>query len=827
MADENYSVASTLSVKDELTAALMRAAAEAKKLDSVLGGLKQASPFARMTETINNITKAARGASAAARDMGTVFSRAGSLAARGLADAANEAERLQRALEGASRVKAPTFGQGAYAQGSRASSAAHGPVFGGGGAAGAAYRQRVGTQPSTVQFRAAAMSGAFGHGPFAAAAAAGMGPIGIPPVPPGAHATYNIHTGGAPPVPPVPPAGLGGGGGSGRYAGIVDGAVLMQGGMWATQAGHTIGDAIFDAIKSGADVIRQQNLLWASGMSQADQAAAMSAAQSNSYKLPMFNVAENLKSLGELRSVAGSMSEAIQMLPGMNQYQMISSAVGANGASAYTAARTGEMLGWLRFDKKTGRFDEDRYTQFMNFMAAAQIATHGKVNDRQMYNFAQRGSLAAKNMSILGLQNMVPIINEIGGNAAGTALTSINQQFLGGVMPQRVFDELDRLKLVERAGRGKNGKRVPGGAEFKGLAQLGDNPVAWVEDVMIPAMQKAGVSDKGQVQEIMKLFGRSTSQREAGIIATQMLQIAKDVQMQQQVRDPSSILNQFMKSDVSLAAGNTMGAFQHAMENIGVTVGPQAVHVLNEITNFLNNVAKFARANPGKVRWMVDIAAGAAVAAVAIGTIMTIAGGVALFAAILGTPAGLAAAGVITAIAAAMGAVVGLGAVAAKIDWSKFFDWKSKMSGLDKQIMGIGPAIWNKLTSTFDWLKKQILSIVPGFLMPGPSTAVPKGDPGKGLRLAPPPGPDPNNSVNSTGHKNSRGQMIYEPQHTAFIHALKHALNGVAVQMDGEKVGTLVTQHQVNAMRRPTRGKSAFDNTQNPRRTFHATNQWA
>jgi hypothetical protein len=822
VADENYSVASSLTVKDELTIALTRAAAAARKLDDALAGIRGASPFSRMTQVINNIAEATGRASTAARNLGNVFQRAGVTAARGLSDAADQAERLERALEGSSRVRAPTFAQGAYGGGSGARmSAPSAPIHGGGGAAGAAYRARIGTGPSTTQFRAAAMSGAFGPTPWAANIAAGHGPVGIPPVPPFANRTYTVHGGGRPPgSPPIVPVG-GGGSGIGRFAGIVDGYILMQGGAMAQHLGMTIASVVERAFDQAGDLIRQQNLLWASGMSDSDQKLAMRTAQATSLSLPALSIADNLKSLGELRSVLGSMSEAARIFPQFAKFSLIGNSVTGRQTDAYTAIRAAEMLGWT-VNRKTGQFDTGRAGQFMNMLTAAEIATHGRVDERQMFNFAQMASLAAKNMSILGLQNMIPIINEMGGMRAGTALQSINQQMIGGVMPQRVLADWQKLGLIDssKVTATRTGIRVGEGA-FKGMSQLGDNPVAWIEDVLVPAMEKAGYGKDRQIGEIMRLFGRSTSQREAGIIATQLVQISKDVRMQQQVRSPDDIISEFMQSDLQMNVANAMGALNNALANIGKDAAPAAIYVLKEVTSIFNDISKFAQRHPIETKWIVmgvSVIAGAMVVA---GTFLTAVGAIAIGITALGASVGGIAVGSIVAGLALL--PIEIAGVAAAIWGLTKVNWKA----VGKAIGDIGASIWNSLLNMFTWVKNQILSILPGINPNAPPVSLPGAPGGRGgnnLKFGGATGgPSDSNSTDSEGTKlDARGHRIVQSVTQGVAHGVAKALNGAAVQMDGMTVGALILHHQVETMKRPVRGKSSFDSRQHPRRVHHA-----
>jgi hypothetical protein len=341
------------------------------------------------------------------------------------------------------------------------------------------------------------------------------------------------------------------------------------------------------------------------GMKQKEIADATAAAWKTARDVLTTTPAENLRAIGELRTVFGDTGEAIAVLPQIQKLQsVLTSLTGtAQEGLAYTTMRAVEMLGGT-INPHTGQIDPTRSQEMIDLMTKASIATHGKVDPRQWLNFAQTAGGVVKNMDPSALiMGMAPIIQEMGGFRAGTALTALNQQIVGGVMPQRVVADWVKYGLVDESkiSATRMGVRVaPGGVVGEEVWKR--NPLQWIEDTFIPALKKKGVSQEGISDEIIRLFGRQTSQREASLMATQLVRIHKDIQMAEQAMASAPAYEELVKNDPMLAAVAAQKQWAAFEQVIGIELLPVLIPLIHQFAEGLSWLTGILREYPGLAR---------------------------------------------------------------------------------------------------------------------------------------------------------------------------------------------------------------------------------
>ena len=838
---EAYEVQSTLSVKDELNAALAKAIEQSRTLSKVLRDVEAATggAFSRAARGATSATGSGRAASTGG---GATAARAASSSlgpglAAGFAAAAAQAERFDRATALAIH----------NVQELRTLAARPMPAPGGrGGLPKSPEWQPVGRVPAGL-LPAPTTSAVTKLPPIwrpaalPAPAAGGDGDGGG--IPPGVSAGFGesgrghggyspminntIRPGGAGGGGGVPPTGSfplgagGAGGGGGHLTNVVDGYILMQAGEIGTRFGEGMLAALGKTLAAGGSYQHESDMLSillgsptnaaAAAKKAADLQTAQTAAYATSMALPMTSLTGNLKAISEMYSIFGNMNEAAAMLKPVEQYSIVSGALmPSRKTDAYTALRSAEMLGWTT-NPKTGAIDPTRTTQFLGIMERAEVATAGRVDERQFFNFAQQASLAAKNMTAQGLMMMVPVINELGGARAGTALQSINQQIVGGVMPQRIVADWEKLTgangkpLLDptKVTATRTGVRAGPGA-IQGSDLLQQNPIAWIETNLIPAMQKAGMTRTQMVPEIERLFSRSTSQREAGVIATQMLQIQKDYSVEMATMPTQQAVTSLTGGDFETNLAAMTGAWTNFETVLGKTALPIVVPALQGITKGIVGLTSAVVAHPEMAKILLGTGAalgGLAIAAgsalVTIGALRLALEGIAGLRGGLGLASAVQAAGVdgvlggLAAVASPIGAAIGAGFLA-----------YIGLKGLDGLITGSAPPNTG-----------------------APRTGYHQANEHKPMVLrqiqALPPAPD---GVRHDGV----GRGVNPELHKAAV-ALQHAADAmskgpgnVTVHLDGKKVAEVVVGHMTDTMKRPNRGKSSFDNRSTPALPSHA-----
>ncbi len=419
--------------------------------------------------------------------------------------------------------------------------------------------------------------------------------------------------------------------------------------------------AIGATVEPAKELVHQLELMKIAGMSQADIAKSTAAAWKTTGTLMTTTAAENVKAIGELRSVLGNTDEAINFLPKMQQLGAVMESLKGEKVEglAYTTMQAVEQMGGT-INTKTGQIDPEKASRFIDLMTQASIATHGIVDPHAWQEFAKKASGVVKNMDpsalILG---MAPIIQEMGAAGAGTALTSISTQVHGGVMPQRQVEDWEKFGLIDKSkvSATKTGVRLGEGA-IKNEAGFVANPLAWVENTLIPALEKKGLKPEQISDEIQRLFSRQTSVREASIMATQLVRIHKDVEMAQNAMGTTQAADDLIKNDPNLASRAAEAQWNNLKTVLGLEVIPLLLPALRWLAGALHSLTDWARDHPMMTKALVLTATALSALAVVLGAVAIAAAAIAGIAA-LGIPA--ITAGVVAAVAAI--------AVAAGVFW--------------------------------------------------------------------------------------------------------------------------------------------------------------
>jgi hypothetical protein len=218
----------------------------------------------------------------------------------------------------------------------------------------------------------------------------------------------------------------------------------------------------------------------------------------------------------------------------------------------------------------------------------------------------------------------------MGGPRAGTAMMSLFQQFSGGVMARRQVEELERLgflgpgEVMGLGGGGGHGRpgghlhmwgapkgfgagrsyRVgPGGVSISPEARrrlsgaLGDDPLKWVEQDVIPKMEAAGITDpEAQMQELFTLLGRQTTQRFTADMVRNFRQMLGERARIRGGMDINAALGAAQTGDVEQALHNVQAAWQELLYTVA---GPQSELTISALTKMTEGIKGITEAIRG------------------------------------------------------------------------------------------------------------------------------------------------------------------------------------------------------------------------------------
>ena len=301
----------------------------------------------------------------------------------------------------------------------------------------------------------------------------------------------------------------------------------------------------------------------------------------------------------------------------------------------YDMVRGGELMGKF-LNESTHLVDTDKLTHFLELGSKVVQATHGKVSAQTWFGMAQQGGPALSMLDDNGMLTMAMVSQAMGGQRAGTALSSMFQQMAGGKMTQYAAQLLsDKYHLLGGYQVGRGGHLVwdkgaldPETHPF--IKAMGKDPLEAVR-MLKDKMGEGGLSDMEHIiPELYQMLGRNTTQRLVHDLMRNLPQlIGERERMKGGLGTAESLSAQ--DKDYTYVEQKYDAAKQEMLMHIGLPMMQSAIPILQQITKFFDSIGDFAKANP---KAMENIGNGILV----LGGSLAVASGLALAAAI--SPAG-------------------------------------------------------------------------------------------------------------------------------------------------------------------------------------------
>jgi D-alanyl-D-alanine carboxypeptidase len=309
-------------------------------------------------------------------------------------------------------------------------------------------------------------------------------------------------------------------GGTGAPPGIRrrGGAPASPGGHIGEIAGGYLGLSVVKAMAHHAgDLSHELTQVKKLGIGAEQVTAVRRQAQQTTREVKGVTEQDALKVYGQTYSLVGH-EQALGLIKPLTQFAEVSGNTSGNYKAAYdnmySMLRAGELMGQFT-DAVTHKVDIARLSAFLDLGARVTQATHGRVNSQTWLGLAQQGGPALSGMDEKGLLTMGMVSQVMGGHRAGTALTGMYQQLIGGRMTEFQAKNLKELGLVGDYDVGRGGRIMwkPDALKGEFSQTLKTDPLKAVE-VMKRAMESHGISDiEQQVPKLFEILGRQTTQR--------------------------------------------------------------------------------------------------------------------------------------------------------------------------------------------------------------------------------------------------------------------------------------------------------------------------
>lgn len=371
----------------------------------------------------------------------------------------------------------------------------------------------------------------------------------------------------------------------------------------------------------------------ASGFTPAQVAAAYAEADKLRQQIPGTSNLDNMKELLFLKARFGSVQEAMNSLPDILKQGVVVTAASNGGIdfnqwfsslneNLEAMARAGEISGKL-VNPKTHQIDPTRLAAFTKNMADLALASGGVITPQDILALSQNaGPGVVSQLSDPALfGDLAPIILSMGGARAGTALNALAMQFKGGKMnqynaramhdigllPDYMFDKDGKLLKKYRYGIGM--AEIPAGA-LPDQALYNKSPGAWLMQVLLPHLEAHGYTTVQEQQNYMyRLLSRTTGIRGMQDLITNLPQIEK-YYAAQQAQQKQDNYQTIVANNPLLQADSLNAAVSAFMATSGQTWMPQAIKMINSMTDFMNAAGKLATKHPHITSAILDAVGG-------------------------------------------------------------------------------------------------------------------------------------------------------------------------------------------------------------------------
>lgn len=355
----------------------------------------------------------------------------------------------------------------------------------------------------------------------------------------------------------------------------------------------------------GAEYKHQIVMMQNMGRTSKEMADAIAAAHKTMRDVPTSSMNDSLKILNETTLAFGGIEHAIENLSFNSKMGALMKGIMGEGYDE--AGGFNQLVRALEL--RGGKLSSADYQRQANALFRAISVSGGTVNPENILGFMQQAGPAARGYSEQFLTHVIPsLVQEFGGERAGTMATALYNQFNGRVQQggKSITEEWVRLGLVPKNGTMGNLSKTgwaPG--SLKGYSLAMSDPLQYIEQVMMPAMRAKGMDTNNANQmrlEVQKLFGRETAKRLADTLfnPAQLKRINADMALYDKASGVDKAYSNALYNDprmAGMAAANSLKNLETAMGN-SVWNNPSVVKAIVSIAEAINSLAMIMDKHP-------------------------------------------------------------------------------------------------------------------------------------------------------------------------------------------------------------------------------------
>lgn len=254
-------------------------------------------------------------------------------------------------------------------------------------------------------------------------------------------------------------------------------------------------------------------------------------------------------------------------------------------------------------EMRGGLKSQDAFKQQANIIQQVITATGGRVQPEEWLNTIKTGGVAAKLMDNKAFYyTMEPMVQEMGGHRTGTAMMSAYQNLYQGRTTKRAMNNLDKFNLIADKSKVQHDKvgqtaQMDIGA-IKGADLFRSNQFAWMEKVLIPAINAKGITEE---RDVMDAIGSIFSNRTASNLFAQMYMQRQQIHKNTKFNEGADGIEQLNEKAKGTAAGQELEAkakMHDALLELGNAILPTYTAALKTATSAMQGMASIMQQYP-------------------------------------------------------------------------------------------------------------------------------------------------------------------------------------------------------------------------------------
>ncbi|MFL9888980.1 hypothetical protein PQR66_38575 [Paraburkholderia agricolaris] len=279
-----------------------------------------------------------------------------------------------------------------------------------------------------------------------------------------------------------------------------------------------------------------------------------------------------------------------------------------------------------------GTKDEATFKSEANMVQKVLSATGGRVGGDEWRNFIQTGKTAAKQMrQDAFFYQMEPLIQEMGGHAAGTGVSAAYSNLMQGKTTVRAAKRMVELglvdkKMVEYTTTGTV-KRIKPNALLGGDL-YNQSPFEWMEKVLLPQLAKKGIKDKTKI--LSEFATIMTNGNGANLFSTMYLQ-RDQIHKSERLNKGAYGIDQLEKLGAEQTEGKelqTLSKLHDLKEEIGEKIIPIYNAALDKTAAITDRVVGFMKEHSTAAKVIIVMLSALAALLVVVGTLTIVLAGI-------------------------------------------------------------------------------------------------------------------------------------------------------------------------------------------------------